>query len=120
MKPELLNDICRLVAWLETRPVRQVSLRENHSSLEIKFRRTKPHNGLANAEVHTLCATGVGVFHHHHPDTGAALPCISAGDFLFPVCASADPADHFLAPDGELVEYGTPLIQQPSQPQRDL
>ena len=105
MTGNFIGDLRALVDHLAARGVRQARLVQGDELLDITLRAGP---AVAAPAAAPLLAPGPGIFHHRHPATGADLPCLAAGDFLFPLAAGAG----FLAADGALVGYGTPLMTQ--------
>lgn len=97
-----------LVDHLARRGVAWISVRDGEDVLEIALRPATGAPSAPAAEIVT--AQGPGLFHPRHPDSGAAAPCIEAGDFLFPV--PGGDGDEPLAAAGTIVSYGTPLLRR--------
>ena len=123
MSDGIVDDLRELVDCLAACGVAFASLREGDERLEIKMRASgaaSPAGPSAVTPTQLVKAMGPGIFHHGHPHSEAAFPCVAAGDFLFPAAASVMPHDSFLVPEGSLVEYATPLLQRMSSNAEDI
>ncbi|MGP9590371.1 hypothetical protein [Halomonas sp. AOP42-B2-16] len=114
MDNNFATELRSLIDHLATRGVTMLSVRQGDERLRVTLgtaiqavpERTIP-------EPLTITAAGPGLFRPRHP-AGAALACIEAGDFLFPVAPIHD-SDEMLVQEGTVVGYGTPLIRHGSQ-----
>jgi len=123
MNDWIVDDLRELVDSLAARGVAFASLREGDERLEITMRASGAASQAgpsALTPLQVVKAMGPGIFHHGHPHSEAAFPCVAAGDFLFPAAVSVKPHDSFLVPEGSLVEYGTPLLQRMSSNAEDI
>lgn len=113
-----MTDLRRLVGLLAARGVVEFRLSAGEEVLELRLRSGTPELAPAPApcdDPAPVVAAGPGRFYHRHPQSGAELPCLAAGDFLFPACPAPGAGDVFLAGDGVLVGYATPLLRPAPQ-----
>lgn len=99
-----------LVDHLARRGVAWIAVTQGEETLEIGLRPAVSPAAVTLAPGRIVTAQGPGLFHPRHPDSGAGMPCLEAGDFLFPV--AGEEGDEELAVAGAVVGYGTPLLRR--------
>lgn len=109
MDKNFASGLRSLIDHLALRGVSMLSVRQGGEWLRIELD-PAPQSAPVSEPV-TITAAGPGIFRARHPG-GAALPCIEAGDFLFPAAGPLREGDEVVAQDGAVVGYGTPLIHR--------
>jgi hypothetical protein len=108
-------ELRELVDHLARRGVAWIAVTQGEETLEIGLRPVvSPAAAVTPPPGRIVTAQGPGLFHPRHPDSGAGMPCLEAGDFLFPVAGpvAGEEGDEVLAAAGAVVGYGTPLLRR--------
>lgn len=104
------KNLRALVDHMAARGVTEFSATQGDLSIQITLRKGAAAPAAAARLRKPLRAGGPGIFRPHHPAGDSTLPCLQAGDFLFPLGAPLAQTDEILAVDGAEVGYGTPLL----------
>lgn len=113
-----ISDLCALVDHAALRGVRKLSVQQDETLIEIAlWPSAEQGNSPAALEDQDTIVTacGPGIFHCAHPVGTEKIPCLEAGDFLFPVSDALTKADEVLVQNGTVVGFGTPLMRRPLQ-----
>lgn len=112
MDDSFAAELRSLVDHLAAQGVSLLAVTQGDQRLEIQIR---SGGGMPAAPIPAptvIKAAGPGIFRAGHPGSDIPVPCIEAGDFLFPIAGSLRDEDEILTEDGTIIGYGTALLRR--------